>query len=214
MRVTQRILRRSFLGQVRTLVLGVLGTSTIARAATATPETTKAESMTPAPASDAPLYSREFMAFRNRTLEQKVQELADREEIRELIARYAHRVAHGESNAELFTDDGVFIVRIPGRPVQETSGREKIDKLYKEAGSHPGHSLPMIHNYLLSISDNEATGLCSNELRTTENGRSIIASGYYEDTYRRESGHWKFAIRDASFFHWTPIQDGWAESKK
>lgn len=214
MRVTQGILRRSFLGQLRTLVLGVLGTSTIGRTEAATPETTRAEGMTRAPASDAPLYSREFVGFRNKTLEQKVQELTDREEIRELIARYAHRVAHGESNADLFTDDGVFIVRIPGRPVQETSGREKIDRLYKEAGSRPGHSLPMIHNYLLSISDNEATGMCSNELRTTENARSIIASGYYEDKYRRESGRWKFASRDASFFHWTPIQDGWAELKK
>jgi hypothetical protein len=214
MSVTQQILRRSFLGQVRTFVLGALGSSAAVRAAAAIPESTKAESMTPAGAPGAPLYIREFSAFRNRTLAQKVQELTDREEIRELIARYAHRVAHGESNADLFTDDGVFIVRIPGRPVQETSGREKIDKLYKEAASRPGHSLPMIHNYLISISDDAATGLCSNELRTTENERSIIASGYYEDTYRRENGHWKFSMRDASFFHWTPIQDGWAELKK
>jgi hypothetical protein len=211
---TQRIPRRTFLGQARTLVLGAIGTTATVRAATAIPESNKAESMSTAPASDAPLYSREFMAFRNRTLEQKVQELTDREEIRELIARYAHRVAHGESNADLFTDDGVFIVRIPGRPVQETSGREKISKFYKEAGSRPGHTLPMIHNYLISISDDAATGLCSNELRTTENGRSIIASGYYEDTYRRENGRWRFARRDASFFHWTSIQDGWAELKK
>jgi hypothetical protein len=210
---TQGIPRRSFLGQVRTFVLGVLGTSITARAATTTPESTKAGSLNPAPASDAPLYSREFVAFRNKTLEQKVQELTDREEIRELIARYAHRVAHGESNADLFTDDGVFITRIPGRPVQNL-GHEKIIKLYKEAGSRPDHPLPMIHNYLISISGDEATGLCSNELRITENGQSIIASGYYEDRYRRESGRWKFAVRDATFFHWVPIQDGWAKSMK
>jgi SnoaL-like domain len=209
---TQPIPRRTFLGQVQMLALGALGTTV--RAATAIPESNKAEGMTPSPASDAPLYSREFNAFRNRTLEQRVRELTDREEIRELIARYAHRVAHGESNADLFTDDGVFIVRIPGRPVQETSGREKINKMYKEAVNPPGHSLPMIHNYLISISDDEATGLCSNELRTTENGRSIIASGYYEDRYRRDNGRWRFAVRDASFFHWTPIQDGWTELKK
>ena len=155
---------------------------------------------------DAPLYSREFVAFRNKTLEQKVQELADREEIRELIARYAHRVAHGESNADLFTDDGLFITRIPGRPVQ-TLGSEAIITLYQEARSRPDHPLPMIHNYLISISDDEATGLCSNELRITENGRSIIASGYYEDKYRRENGRWKFAVRDATFLHWVPIED-------
>ena len=93
-------------------------------------------------------------------------------------------------------------------------GREKIIKMYKEVGSRPDHPLPMIHYYLISISDDEATGLCSNELRITENGRSIIASGYYEDTYRRENGRWKFAVRDATFLHWVPIEEGWAKSMK
>jgi len=209
----QRIPRRSFFGQVQVFVLGVLGTSFTSRAATTSPESINSDARKTAPAADAPLYNREFSAFRNKTLDQKVQELADREEIRELIARYAHRVAHGESNADLFTNDGVFITRIPGRPVQ-TLGREKIVKLYKEAGSRPDHPLPMIHNYLISISGEEATGLCSNELRITEDGRSIIASGYYEDRYRRENGNWKFAVRDATFFHWVPIQDGWAKSNK
>jgi SnoaL-like domain len=194
--------------------LGVLGTSLTGRAASTpgeSPESGSGNSApgNSAPASRVPLYAREFTAFRNKTLEQKVQELADREEIRELIARYAHRVAHGESNADLFTDDGVFITRIPGRPVQ-TLGHEKIIQVYKDAGTRPDHPLPMIHNYLISISGDEGTGLCSNELRITENGRSIIASGYYEDRYRRENGRWRFAVRDATFFHWVPIQDGWA----
>jgi hypothetical protein len=209
----QKIPRRSFFGQVQMFVLGVLGTSFTSRAATTSPESINSDARKTVPAIDAPLYNKEFSAFRNKTLEQIVQELADREEIRELIARYAHRVAHGESNADLFTNDGVFITRIPGRPVQ-TLGREKIVKLYKDAGSRPDHPLPMIHNYLISISGEEATGLCSNELRITEDGRSIIASGYYEDRYRRENGNWKFAVRDATFFHWVPIQDGWAKSNK
>jgi hypothetical protein len=195
-------------------VLGVFGTSFTAQAATTSPESISSDTRKKTvPASDVPLYSQTFSAFRNKTLEQKVQELADREEIRELIARYAHRVARGESNADLFTDDGVFITRIPGRPVQ-TADREQIIKLYKDAGSRPDHPLPMIHNYLISISDDEATGLCSNELRITEDGRSVIASGYYEDRYRRENGRWKFAMRDATFFHWVPIQEGWAKSNK
>jgi hypothetical protein len=48
----------------------------------------------------------------------------------------------------------------------------------------------MIHNYLLAISGDGANGMCSNELRVTENGRSIIASGYYQDKLRRENGRW------------------------
>ena len=50
------------------------------------------------------------------TLEQQVRELADREEIKELTAHYAHGVARGERAkvAGLFTDDGVFLNRFPG----------------------------------------------------------------------------------------------------
>lgn len=45
-----------------------------------------------------------------KSLEQKVQELADREEIKELTAKYCWHVQHseGESIARLFTEDGVL----------------------------------------------------------------------------------------------------------
>jgi hypothetical protein len=68
----------------------------------------------------------------------------------------------------------------------------------------------MIHNHVISISGDEAIGVCSNELRMTENGRSMIGSGYYQDSYRRENGRWKFVLRDMTFIHWVPIQEGWA----
>jgi hypothetical protein len=157
-----------------------------------------------------PLYKTQFAAFRNKTLEQKVQELADREEIRELISRYAHCVAHGVSVANLFTDDGVFVVRRPGYAVEERRGRKQLDEYFANLETSVDHPLPMIHNYLLAISNDQAMGMCSNELRTSENGKSIIASGYYEDRLRRENGHWRFTVRDATFIHWVPLQQGWA----
>jgi hypothetical protein len=46
---------------------------------------------------------------KKKTLEERVQEIADREEIEELTAKYAHWVALGEGAkvARLFTGDGV-----------------------------------------------------------------------------------------------------------
>ena len=51
-----------------------------------------------------------------KSLEQKVQELADREEIKELTASYCWHVQHseGEAIARLFTDDGVLEGTQPG----------------------------------------------------------------------------------------------------
>ncbi|MGH7863645.1 MAG: nuclear transport factor 2 family protein, partial [Candidatus Binataceae bacterium] len=49
----------------------------------------------------------------SKSIEQRVQELADREEIKELTARYCWHVAHGEGEqvAKLFSDDGLLEVR-------------------------------------------------------------------------------------------------------
>jgi hypothetical protein len=188
------------LAKRRLFLLGLLGIPVAAGAAPA--------------AAEGPLYRRGFSAFQNKGLEERVQELADREEIKELISRYAHCIAHGVSVADLFTDDGAFIVRVPGRPIQEVRGRAALDRLYATVKPDDPHPMPMIHNHLLSISGDDAVGMCSNELRITEKGQSIIASGYYDDRLRREGGRWKFVVRDATFFHWVPIQQGWAKPAK
>lgn len=159
-----------------------------------------------------PVYNTEFDAFKNKTLEQKVQELADREEIRELIARYAQRVAHRQPFSDLFTEDGVYINHYKNNPVSELRGRKAIadfmDK--RPADAAMGGALPMIHNIVLEISGDEARGICSNELRITENGKSIIASGYYNDKFRRVNGHWRFVSRETTWFHWADLKEGWA----
>ena len=49
-----------------------------------------------------------------------------------------------------------------------------------------------------------------NARRMTENGKSMIGSGYYLDQMRRENGRWRFVVRDMHFIHWVPIQEGWA----
>lgn len=162
--------------------------------------------------SGRPIYLQEFSAFHHKTPDPNIQEIMDREEIRELLSRYAHQTARGMDVSTLYTDDGVFIVRIPGRPAQETRGREALSSLYGTMTTMDSPPKPQIHNCLLVISGDEATGICSNEVRLVENGQSIIGSGYYEDTFRRLNGRWKFVIRSATFFHWVPMQQGWAQS--
>jgi hypothetical protein len=158
-----------------------------------------------------PLYMQELNSFKGKTLEQKVQELADREEIRDLIATYAHRVAHGESIANLFTDDGVWTIRrLPDESVEVVNGMKELKAHFGVRPPGGQNPLPMIHNFLIKIDGDNATGINSNELRIVDKGKSIIASGYYEDIYRRVNGKWRFARRDTTFIHWVPIQEGWA----
>jgi hypothetical protein len=161
---------------------------------------------------DRPIYAGLMDSFRNKTLEARIQELADREEIRDLTATYAHRVAHGLSNGDLFTDDGVYIHRrFPDSPGTEVCGRKALDAHFIERPGSSGAAMPMIHNHLVAINGDDANAVCSIELRVSDSDKSIIASGYYRDRLRRENGRWKFVVRDVTFFHWVPLQEGWAK---
>jgi hypothetical protein len=142
-------------------------------------------------------------SFASKSPEQKLQEVADREEIRDLIATYAHRVTHGLSNADLFTDDGAYIHRrSPDAEAEVSRGRAELDAHYVERPGAAGVATPMIHNTLISVEGDQATGACSIELRLWRDGSSTMASGYYRDRFRREGGRWKFVVRDVTFFHW------------
>jgi hypothetical protein len=196
----------SFLTKRRSFLMGLISMPVVAAAQAA-------EGQPAASTGDKPLYEKPFAAFQGKTLEQKVQEIADREEIRELVAKYALRVAHGVSPADLFTDDGSFITQMPNGPDLVAKGRKDLDKTYGAiAATGAGHTLPMIHNHLIEISGHEATGTCSIELRNAMNGKSMIGSGYYNDRYRKEDGRWRFVLRDARFFHMVPLQEGWVKA--
>ena len=148
-----------------------------------------------------PLYVGHIDDFQGMSLEQRIQILTDREEIRDLIATYAHRAAHRQSMADLFTDDGAFINRPdPNTPVMEVRGRAALDKFFNGLGGQPQQPLPMIHNFLISVKGDEARGLSSIEVRILNNGKVVDGSGYYQDRFRREDGHWKFVERDCTFF--------------
>jgi hypothetical protein len=66
----------------------------------------------------------------------------------------------------------------------------------------------MMHNHLIKIDGDQAIGLCSNEVRVTDNGKSMIGVGYFQDQFRRVSGQWKFLVREITYSHWLTIQEG------
>jgi len=148
-----------------------------------------------------------------KSLEQKVQELADREEIKELTARYCWHVQHseGEAVARLFTEDGALITSAPdSKPVR---GMDALLKFY--GAITPAESpVPFIHNHIIEIDgDNDAHRTCTIDARFTRKGESILGAGWYEDKYRRVNGKWRFAERKVSLHHSVPLKEGWGKAK-
>lgn len=140
----------------------------------------------------------------NRTL----QELADREAIRELTHRYAHCVWMGDAAgaAALFAENGVMDTgdRPPLR------GRDAIEAEYRRVFPHSGLQ-PFVHNHIIELDGDRARGTCALDLRATMGGESMIGSGYYEDEYVREKGQWRFLSRRLHMRFLAPVTKGWAE---
>lgn len=159
-----------------------------------------------------PLLENGFAGFRSDDVAAMVRELADREEIRELTARYAFLVANKRPAAELFTDDGGFVFRKPDGEVGVARGRAALDDVFADILRAPNHNLPTVHNHLLDIRGDEATGVCWIELhahKAEDNGDATDwrGAGYYEDIFRREKGRWKFVLRDSTLVKWELKQD-------
>lgn len=138
-------------------------------------------------------------------LEERVQALEDRDEIRELTARYCHAVARADVAAivALFCEDGYFEM---GDRVSR--GRAELERFYAAVAIPP--PLPFIQNHVVELAGDEARGLCSAEIRMVRSGEAITAAGHYEDRYRRVNSAWKFAGRTLHMFHMVPLSKGWA----
>lgn len=152
------------------------------------------------------LCEEQLTGFEGKAPVQCLQELVDREQIRDLAACYAQRAAHGMSIADLFTDDGTFIRRFPSRPVERVHGRAALDNLFHNTAAKSERPLPTIHNHMVRIQGDEAAGACSIELYMSEEGKRMSGSGYYNDRLRREHGRWWFVVRDLTITRWVPIQ--------
>jgi hypothetical protein len=169
------------------------------------------------PSQAALFEAREFTAFQGKTLAQKIQEIADREEIKELMSRYGIRVARGESCVDMYTDaeDAVFITRGEGRGTTVARGHKQLIESYsvlEKRGEHAGHWYPVFDNYVIKISGDQALALCSVDLLVDMDGKTTVGSGYYENILRREDGRWKFVRREATFVYYAQMQPGAAKS--
>jgi uncharacterized protein (TIGR02246 family) len=121
-----------------------------------------------------------------------LRELLDREAIRELVRRYAHCVWQRDASgaAALFAADGSMDTgdRPPLR------GRGAIRAEY-EASFAVSHFRPMLHNHVIDLAGDRATGTCYLELTARVSDVEMLGRGHYDDAYVREQNGWKFASR-------------------
>jgi hypothetical protein len=143
-------------------------------------------------------------------LAQKIQRLEDLEQIRDLPRRYAHLVWQGKpiETVDLFCADGsVDLGPNDGGLIQ---GRENLRAIYSEkVGTEEMMLHPFVHNHVIDLNGDEATGTAYIDLRCVKEGESLMGSGYYEDHYVRENGRWKFKARKLTMCYLVPPGQDW-----
>lgn len=137
----------------------------------------------------------------------------DRAAIIELTGRYCRAVITDdvEELVSLFTEDGSLeAVSPPGSGIDTSAaqGHEGLRQMYHQSVGLG--LLPCVHNHVVELDGDRATGFCSLEMRCVQNSEPYIGSGYYEDHCRREDGEWRFELRRFVMNHWAPHRQGWA----
>ncbi len=123
--------------------------------------------------------------------ERVVNELYDREQIRELTNQYCFLIMSGQLKKvlDLFTDDGVFT----SNNGLEARGKPALAAMYDlVARSRP---VPFIHNHVIRVRGETAQGTCGVDVRAVIRGAHHTLSGYYRDRYVKRDGRWKFQSR-------------------
>jgi len=137
----------------------------------------------------------------------RIGRLEDREDIRDLANRYAHHVWQREplKAVDLFARDGVMDLG-EGTVIR---GRDALAAVYGEKVGGEMMLHPFVHNHVIELNGDSATGTCYLDLRCTRDGESLMGSGYYHDVYVREEGAWKFQSRKLTICYLVPPTKGW-----
>ena len=142
------------------------------------------------------------------THEEMVQELWDREKIRELTYEYGLAIEAQDADrlVDLFAEDGSVDFSSLGRGLIE--GHEAMKEFYTT--TWPLKVKPFFTNHVIHLDGNRAKGWCSLENRGTRGDDSMIGAGRLHDEYEKIDGEWKFTSRRVEMFYLVPLAKGWA----
>jgi ketosteroid isomerase-like protein len=159
---------------------------------------------------------------RIKELEAKVQELTDREEIRDLRYRYHEYVNEGKfaQIADLFTDDGVLDFGHLGK----AKGSEELKRFFgalNEPRPQSERSRPritwvkqFIHNHIIHVRGDRGDGFAYLEAKPIYNGEAFLVAARYDDEYVRQNGQWKFSKMSLVPYFMVPFKEGWAQENR
>ncbi len=137
-------------------------------------------------------------------LDRRLKRLEDREELRDLAARYCTLVDDRDLDQLmlLFSTDGMF----GGASGVAARGRDDIRAYYAERLARYGPTFHYLHSQVVEfVGDDEARGLVTAHAEHGIDQRLVIAGLRYHDDYVREAGAWRFRQRLIHFQYFMDV---------
>jgi hypothetical protein len=158
---------------------------------------------------------------RVKELETRVQELTDREAIRDLRYRYHEYVNEGKFSEipNLFTEDGELDFAHLGK----AKGRTEIQKFFGALNepSAANKDRPritwvkqFIHNHTIHLHGSTGHGFSYLEAKPIYNGEAFLVAARYGDEYVQQNGEWKFKKMSLVPYFMVPLKEGWAQEDR
>jgi ketosteroid isomerase-like protein len=121
----------------------------------------------------------------------ELQQVADRQEIQELVARYAHALDNADADdfATLWCSDGRWY--FPQVAGLDMTGIDAILSLFGNTVAKRSGMNHLFANLLVTIDGDQAEGRC----KALSSGHDKPHFVSYEDKYRKVDGRWRFASR-------------------
>jgi ketosteroid isomerase-like protein len=140
-------------------------------------------------------------------------ELIQRERIRELVHRYCWAVDRGTSSEvmALFHDPSTLIL-VPGKRYE---GKPAVARWYDVYMANRMEVLRhLVHNQVIAIEGNRAVSKSYFDAVGDLKGESITVAGFYEDVLVRVGEEWKFAEKTIRVDFLVPLNEGWGGTKR
>jgi len=145
-------------------------------------------------------------------LESRLRKLEDIEAIRNVHAAlvYGHDAGNWQLVADLFVNDGIAEFG----PFGHYEGKEAIGKHFKGARETMPFRLHLLHNPVIKVDGDKATGKWSFQAYATQasTNRAIEIAGEYNCEYVRTNDGWKFKVCACRFHYITPYDEGWVKT--
>ncbi len=141
-------------------------------------------------------------------LESRVRRLEDIEAIRTLRFKYHDFLNRSQFDrmSELYTADACVKIDY----VASAQGIDEVHAFFVNIPRTLTSIKQFIHNHLVEVDGDEASGVAYMDARYAAAGESVIVAGRFDEKYRRTDAGWRIAETIVELYFSVPLTEGWA----